>query len=226
MIGVAAHPADREYVREFFELFKTPWEWFVPEKRYTAVVSADGQTESGNAPVVVVYSAAEHPADRRMGVATHTMSGPADVLWGDSILPVYEGVCAFQGQSGNGVLLTRAGVVDYRSGIDAPKLWRVGYDLFAEIGYLLQTGQPSAHSQTPTLDLHIALLRQLLLDSGVAFIEIPPRPQGREFACCLTHDVDFVGVRRHTFDRTLAGFIAPSVDRYLGRLAAQSQTFC
>ena len=24
--------------------------------------------------------------------------------------------------------------------------------------------------------------------------------------CCLTHDVDFFGVRRHLFDRTLAGF--------------------
>ena len=28
------------------------------------------------------------------------------------------------------------------------------------------------------------------------------------FICCLTHDIDFFGIRRHPFDRTLAGFVA------------------
>ena len=63
-------------------------------------------------------------------------------------------------------------------------------------------------ASTPTLELHIEVLRNLLLDSGIAFVEIPPRPLDHDFVCCLTHDVDFYGIRRHAFDRTLAGFIA------------------
>jgi hypothetical protein len=60
---------------------------------------------------------------------------------------------------------------------------------------------------TPTLELHIALLRQQLQTAGVSFVEIPPRPHGYDFICCLTHDIDFCGIRRHGFDRTLAGFV-------------------
>src|SRR5262249_12890020 len=87
-------------------------------------------------------------------------------------------------------------------------LWRVGYDLFSEIRYLLQNGQPTDHAQTPTLELHIALLRHLLLESGASFVEVPPRPFGADFACSLTHHVDFFGLRRQGFDRSVGGFIA------------------
>ena len=76
---------------------------------------------------------------------------------------------------------------------------------FPRCSYLLTRGQPSAFALTPTLELHIALLRRLLLQSGVSFVEIPPRPGQYEFVCCLTHDVDFFGIRRHKWDRTLAG---------------------
>jgi hypothetical protein len=56
------------------------------------------------------------------------------------------------------------------------------------------------------MELHIALLRQLLSKSGVSFVEVPPRPGAHDFICCLTHDIDFFGIRRHRWDRTLAGF--------------------
>jgi hypothetical protein len=85
---------------------------------------------------------------------------------------------------------------------------RIGYDLFREVRHLLTEGQPPARAMTPTLELHIALLRHLLVESSVPFVEIPPRPYGADFICCLTHDVDFFGIRRHKFDRTLAGFVA------------------
>ena len=32
-------------------------------------------------------------------------------------------------------------------------------------------------------------------------------PPGHQFLACLTHDVDFLGIRRHRLDRTLAGFL-------------------
>ena len=51
MIGVAASADRIEVVNEFFELFKTPWEPFVPGKRYPVVLIADGHTDPGDAEV-------------------------------------------------------------------------------------------------------------------------------------------------------------------------------
>jgi hypothetical protein len=208
MIGVAAHDTDHEFVSEFFELFKTPWEWFVPGRDYAAALIADGHTDPGNAVTALIYGAAEHPLDRRTGMSMHLMKEPTHVHWDDSVFPVYGDVATFHGPTENSLLSAGPGAVDYRVCAGTRYVWRVGYDLFTEIRYLLQTGQPPQHAQTATLELHIAVLRQLLLNSGVSFVEVPPRPFGRDFACCLTHDVDFFGVTRHKFDRTIAGFLA------------------
>ena len=42
MIGVVARPEDHDVVREFFELFKTPWEFYRRDRRYRVVLQADG----------------------------------------------------------------------------------------------------------------------------------------------------------------------------------------
>jgi hypothetical protein len=60
----------------------------------------------------------------------------------------------------------------------------------------------------PTLEIHVQLLREVLREEGISFLEIPPRPHDHSFICCLTHDVDFFGIRRHGLDRTLLGFMA------------------
>jgi hypothetical protein len=84
---------------------------------------------------------------------------------------------------------------------------RCGYDLFAEVEHLLSRGQPAEHAGTPTLDLHIALLRRWITAAHVRLLEILPVPAGCDFVACLTHDVDFLGIRRHRLDRTLCGFL-------------------
>jgi peptidoglycan/xylan/chitin deacetylase (PgdA/CDA1 family) len=84
---------------------------------------------------------------------------------------------------------------------------RVGYDLFHEVRFLLTEGQPEENAASPTLDLHIALLRDLITGSGIPLIEIPPVPEGFRFIACMTHDVDHASLRRHKFDHTMAGFI-------------------
>ena len=38
-------------------------------------------------------------------------------------------------------------------------------------------------------------------------MEVPPVPAGFEFMTCLTHDVDFTGIREHKFDSTMWGFL-------------------
>ena len=63
---------------------------------------------------------------------------------------------------------------------------RIGYDLFGEVRTLLENGQPATQASVPTLDLHIALLRRLLLDANVPFVEIPARPDGYHFSLVLS----------------------------------------
>jgi hypothetical protein len=84
---------------------------------------------------------------------------------------------------------------------------RLGYDLFEEVAFLLSSGQPAVNSSVPTLELHISLLRKLMIDAGITFIEVPPVPIGYDFAVCLTHDVDFIGIRDHKLDHTVLGFV-------------------
>ncbi|MGH9200407.1 MAG: hypothetical protein ACRD2A_04135, partial [Vicinamibacterales bacterium] len=117
----------------------------------------------------------------------------------------------------------RAAEYRYQSGRQVVR--RIGYDLFGEIGLLLTQGQPASNALAPTLELHIALLRHFLAESGVSFVEIPPCPAGYDFICCLTHDLDFFGLRRHGFDRTLRGFIARASVGTLADLARGRRTF-
>ena len=72
---------------------------------------------------------------------------------------------------------------------------------------LLTKGQPVTHAQVPTLDLHIDLLRQWIVGAGVEMIELLPVPAGSPFIVCLTHDIDFIGIRRHFCDHSMWGFL-------------------
>jgi peptidoglycan/xylan/chitin deacetylase (PgdA/CDA1 family) len=88
-----------------------------------------------------------------------------------------------------------------------PRRQRIGFNLFQEVQHLLTLGQPVENAHVPALDLHIALLRNLILNAGIPVLEIPPVPAGYDFAVCLTHDIDFVGIRRHKLDHTMWGFL-------------------
>jgi hypothetical protein len=84
---------------------------------------------------------------------------------------------------------------------------RLGFDLFREVEFLLSDGQPSENAHIPTLDMYISMLRAIMVGAGISFVEAPPVPAGYDFIACLTHDVDFVGVRDHKCDRTMWGFL-------------------
>ena len=207
MIGVAAPPEQLPAVHEFFELFKTHWEPAVPGRKYDAVLSTDGRSDEFAADVHLVYGSTQQSSDRREGVAVDRQHGPTHVLWRGTPLPIYTRVTTLGEPAENGPLTLDGRTVGTRRHCGRHVVWRIGYDLFDEVTHLLTVGQPRRWATTPTLDLHIEVLRHLLLDSDVAFVEIPPRPHEHDFVCCLTHDVDFFGIRRHKFDRTFAGFV-------------------
>src|SRR5687767_15840980 len=190
MIGVVATLEEAEAVAEFFELFKTPWEAAVPGRKYGVLLSATESAEPFEADVILVYGSTRRPIDDDAGVQVTPVNEVVEVDWEGSPLPLYTGVARFSGSN------------DYRRRSDDRKTWRIGYNLFSEVRHLLTLGQPAKFALIPTLELHIALLRHLLVQSGVSFVEIPPRPDKYDFICCLTHDIDFFGIRRHRWDRT------------------------
>jgi hypothetical protein len=206
VIGVVVHRSHREAVEEFFELFKTPWEHAVPGRKYRAILTADvasaGQYDSD---VVLVYNSVVRDADAHQVV--RRIEGPADIQWRGEAFPVYGNLTMFVSTAGCAGALCSGHPIECRSHKNGQSIHTVGYDLFQEVRYLLTEGQPAARAMTPTLELHIALLRSILVGAGVSFVEVPPRPHGSDFICCLTHDLDFVGLRRHGFDRTMIGFL-------------------
>jgi hypothetical protein len=222
MIGVVADSSDLRIAEEFFELFKTPWEVASPGRKYSAIVSTDGWPGNMDAPVVVTYGGREYAEDRTAGLVPAAANGPIDIRWRDRGFPIYGRALTFPGSTHASDVACGGQAIHSRVQARRRVVHRIGYDLFGEVRHLLTRGQPAPRAESPTLDLHVALLRSLLLDSSVPFVEIPPRPDGHEFICCLTHDIDFCEIRRHRGDRTLAGFacrasIGTAVDLLRGR---------
>ena len=162
MIGVIAKPGQKPLVEEFFELFKTPWEFYRPGSMYDVVVATGDGMPSPMPLLLVRYGAAASAEDSP--VATTSRLGQVTII-------------------------------------------RVGFDLFEQVRLLLSQGQRLERAHIPTLDLHIATLRRWILEQGLPLVEIHPSPAAHDFAVCLTHDIDFVGIRRHLFDHTMWGFL-------------------
>ena len=230
MIGVIANAADFPVVQEFFELFKTPWEFYRSGRQYDVLLcSSHSDFQEQHARLVVIYVAAKAVFDDASGRsrASAEVSGRL-LLYKGACLPLYF-ESSISADRGDGLL------VDAESGqsaVDETRcngaiVVRVGYDLFREVHHLLTMGQPVASARNPTLDLHIAFLRDLIRSAGITLIEIPPVPFGYRFVACLTHDIDHPFVRNHKFDRTMFGFlyramIGSAVDLIRGRTSASN----
>ena len=55
MIGVVCSSSQRTAAAEFFELFKTPWEFYTPGRMYSVVISTQGWPTDVRAQLVVLY---------------------------------------------------------------------------------------------------------------------------------------------------------------------------
>jgi hypothetical protein len=210
VIGVICTDSERPAVREFFQLFKTPWMFWEPGASCDVLIvtSATALPESFTAQLVIAFAAIELRDDASLGVSPRSWVQDAVLEVGDLQLPLYAGALTLAGDakvigrsaSGGAALIVECATC-------SASILRCGYDLFAEVKFLLSTGQPRERAGTPTLDLHIELIRRWIVEAGIALWEIPPVPPGHQFIACLTHDVDFLGIRRHRLDRTLAGFL-------------------
>jgi hypothetical protein len=210
MIAVVASAPERPVVAEFFELFKTPWEFYEPGRHYEVVLCAGrSQLKECSAKLILRYSGQVTADDARENARLLPRNNQARILsYQGQRIPIY-GDCVVFPQVANGILIDQQEQqpAARETTVGDGKRVRIGYDLFGEIRTLLTTGQPPSHAGIPTLELHIALLRDLILASGTPLVEIPPVPHGYPLIACLTHDVDHPSIRLHKFDHTIWGFL-------------------
>jgi hypothetical protein len=218
LIGVISKPGQAGVVEEFFELFKTPWEIYRPGQAYDVVVATANEIPEIEAKLFLIYSAGPVSIDSRIGAVALQRHEGATLNHGGTAFPIYRELLIFSDSLNAAPCVTgtsgTAGVTINASG---SRVVRLGYDLFEEVRFLLSKGQPFEHAQIPTLDIHIGMLRDWILNAGIPLLEIPPSPAGYSFSVCLTHDIDFIGIRNHKFDHSMWGFVYRGTVGTLGR---------
>lgn len=204
MIGVISRPDQVPVVKEFFELFKTPWEFYRSGRHYEVVLATD-DIAGLNATVLILSGAKATALDARCGTGPGARRNGASLDYHGTAVPLFGSVLTFAATGAAAPRWTHSVVVE--ADLPGLRVIRVGYDLFDEARFLLQTGQPVESAHVPTLDLHIAMLRDWILAAGVPLVEIPPTPFGYALTASLTHDIDFVGIKPHRLDHSTLGFL-------------------
>jgi len=208
MIGVIANGVEHSTIVEFFELFKTPWEFWRPGSRYDVLLCSNSTVPENDARLLLLYGSQQQAFERCRGIKTQSVRGHQFLSFRGERMPIY-GSCLLFNSPGNEVVIHErtksAAAVSVAS--EDHMVVRLGFDLFQEVRYLLTQGQPAEFASIPTLDLHISLLRELIVRCEVPLVEILPMPTGHQFIVCLTHDVDHPRVRYHMCDHTMFGFL-------------------
>src|SRR3974390_443261 len=97
MIGVAIQAAEKAAATEFFELLKTPWEFFRRDGRYDVVISTGGPVDCAQARLIVVSRGNCRRFDTENKITVDTQRGGA-CAWKGSQIPLYGQVATFPGR--------------------------------------------------------------------------------------------------------------------------------
>lgn len=208
MIGVITKQDEHQVVEEFFQLFKTPWEYYESGRRYDVLLVTDQTMPDNDAELVILYGTERHELDELTGSESAKPENNGFVQWGNEQIPIYGEMLTFPGAKPPVLFAANPShPVGYELYRGNQRVIRIGYDLFQEVKFLLTVGQPPQNALSPTLDHHISKLREWIVSSGLTLTEIPPSPAGYRFIACLTHDIDFIGIRKHVLDHSMLGFL-------------------
>jgi hypothetical protein len=210
MIGVHMSGEESAVAGEFFELFKTPWEPLTAGRTYDVALCTIPPPAWVTAPLIFVFGSDRREVDDLSGFTAESPQSGGNLELGHATLPLFGPVRTFSLPDSSSAELgayVAGRAAGFRIQGNNTIILRLGFDLFREVKYLLSEGQPAVHGASPTLDRHIEALRRWIVGAGVPLIEIPPVPWGFHFAVCLTHDIDFIGLRQHRGDHTMWGFL-------------------
>jgi hypothetical protein len=228
MIGVIHKSCEAEVAREFFELFKTPWEPYNPDHHYDVLLStSDDISTDLTTKLIIIYGSETRSFDGETLLLQKGVTDQCTWVQGDGIeVPIYGTLsalppsrCAFLHLKDRGDCI----------GVALPgsnrQIIRIGYNLFEEVAFLLSKGQPPCNAEIPTLEIHISILRECIRNADIPFLEVLPSPYGYDFSASLTHDVDFVGIGDHKLDYTMWGFVYRASVGALVSLAKRRSTW-
>ena len=168
MIGVLVKKEDYDIVQEFFELFKTPWEFYDPNHQYEVVLVAKPDASLVKAPLVILFGSFEI-SEKGKNVSQKKLE--ASLILKRGCLPLY-GECLIYDQMPVELpVMGCTGSAAIRQCYDWGTEIRLGFDLFNECRFLLSDGQPKVNAGMPSLENHIDLLRNMILNSGVELVE-------------------------------------------------------
>jgi hypothetical protein len=220
LIGVLASDGQRLVAREFFELFKTHWEFYASDRDYDVLLCSQNNIPRTKAKLIISFVCDINQFNHGQGIRVRNEYRKGSARGAGFEFPIYGNVFSLEG-SGKALLWLKGSTetVGLETHTTGGKRIYLGFDFFKEIAFLLSQGQPKENSQIPAIEIHISVLRNLIISAGVAVVEVPPVPAGYDFIACLTHDVDFAGIRSHRFDHTMFGFLfRASVGSILGFL--------
>lgn len=212
MIGVIAKNEQSAVIREFFELFKTPWEFWQENQDYDILMVTENPRKLPAGKLIFLLGAERKNLDDEQRIPVEPGRTDERVRWSGFEFPLNKDYSTF-GKIRNTLIqnIKSEKTVGFVFRSEKNIIVRLGFDIFDETNYLLQNGQLARQSGIPTVDVLIDFLRKCIVRSGVSFFEIPPTPCGFASTVCLTHDVDFLNLRDHFFDKTLAGFFIRSI---------------
>src|SRR5438094_2328999 len=171
MIGVVANEDEHRIVVEFFELFKTPWEFHQPGAHYDILLCSNSMVPENNARLLFLYGAQRQAFEECRSITTIFASKHDFVSFRGERMPIF-GNCLLFNSPGNEVLIHQrtksAAAVSITSGDQM--VVRVGFILFKEVRYLLSRGQPAEFASIPTVELHISLHRELIVRCAVTLV--------------------------------------------------------
>jgi hypothetical protein len=98
MIGIIADDLEKEGIEEFFQLFKTPWEYYQENRTYRIIIIAkDTIRYVPKEGVIFIFSSNATLLDDDLGVRVSLESNDRTLRVGDQILPIYVGLSRLEG---------------------------------------------------------------------------------------------------------------------------------
>src|SRR5581483_7976779 len=134
---------NHKVVAEFFELFKTGWEFYRSGQQYDAVMS-DGflALEDINTKFVILYGGRILPDEVEFGEKLTTSRECNILRYRDLQLPIYGDGLVFPSRAPSLLSDPVSGQpASYSTNYGGRTVLRIGYDLFSEVRLLLTTGQ-------------------------------------------------------------------------------------
>src|SRR5438132_12205418 len=98
MIGVLADATEHSVIREFFELFKTPWEFYRTDFPYDVLICSENSIPDKSAKLVFIYGTKPTMFDRKNGIEILSQCSGRLLSRGQTRIPTYGDCLTFTGE--------------------------------------------------------------------------------------------------------------------------------